>query len=473
MRFTASINLGAGWTTRTVTVAATSLSDNDDLLDLAADVQAALDAALGTNSTQLAVRLFEGRLQLVSPAYKFNIAALAGGGAQRLGLTQIADSTPSAGDRNSSRLPTIDASERGSKVLIGNPTLEAGSVTLSGYVRAYQSIEFNTKPRASGAQDVRLTSSSRLETLSGGMVLSPAGHTVLQGELVALGRYADIIINAKQTLEIAGRLEAQRDIIVTAGTASTVSSTETSLLTSGTSELLTRDPGGRIVLTGLNNVVIDSVIGKGNPSLGRLDITSTSGTLTLAQRGGWLETGALMTLKGQDVVIEGVVRSSLATAATYDEEVSISATRDVKLGGAFALAGSLLVEAGRDILAPQLSLSAPAASQHLTLSALRDITVGGSTGSGVRLEADKALNLSAGRDLSIAYNAVLYSQADNSLISLQGQSVKVVGAVNAGAEAPNGKLDAGEDLNSDGVLQTIEDQPIWTGKRAKIGRAHV
>ena len=30
------------------------------------------------------------------------------------------------------------------------------------------------------------------------------------------------------------------------------------------------------------------MIGRGNTGLGRLDIESTSGTLTLAQRGGWL-----------------------------------------------------------------------------------------------------------------------------------------------------------------------------------------
>jgi hypothetical protein len=199
-----------------------------------------------------------------------------------------------------------------------------------------------------------------------------------------------------------------------------------------------------------------------------LDIESTSGTLTLAQAGGWLETGALMTLEGQDVVIQGVVRSSLATAATFDEEVTITATRDVTLGGNFSLAGSILVDAGRDILAPQVKLTTPAAGQHLTLSALRDITVGGSAGTGSVLEADKTMTLSAGRDLTIESNAVLYSQANDSLISLQAQSVRVVGAVNAGAEAPNGTLDAGEDANSNGVLDGLEDKATWTGRRAAI-----
>ena len=469
VKFAVSINLGSGFTTATVTVAASSLSDNDDLLDLAADVQSALDAALGTNSTQLLVQVSEGRLHLVSPAYKFTIASVAGGGAERLGLTQIADANPTAGSRASERLATVDASQRGSKVVIGNPTLEAGSVTMSGYIRAYESITFNTLPRASGAQDVKLTSSSRLETLSGGMLLSPAGHTVLEGELVALGRYADIVINAKQTVEIKGRLEAQRDIIVNAGTASTVSSTETSLATLGTSELITRDAGGRIVLTGLNNVLIDSIIGKGNPGLGRLDITSTNGTLTIAQRGGWLETGALMTLQGQDVVIEGVVRSSLATPATYDEEVTITATRDVTLGGDFSLAGSMIVDAGRDISATTVTLKAAAARQHLTLSAQRDITLGTADGSGgVVLEADQALTVSAGRDLTVGVDAVFYSQADDSRVVLQGEEVLVLGTVYAGAESPNGLLDAGEDRDNDQTLDAGEDVLRWTGLRAAI-----
>ena len=73
--------------------------------------------------------------------------------------------------------------------------------------------------------------------------------------------------------------------------------------------------------------------------------------------------------KYYDVVIAGVIKSSLATPATYDDEVLIEATRDVALGGSFTLAGSLSVTAGRDISAPKLSLMASAAGQHLLLGA--------------------------------------------------------------------------------------------------------
>ena len=228
-------------------------------------------------------------------------------------MTQIGASKATGTSVNAVYMPAIDASARGSKVTIGNPTLESGSVTIANYIRAYDSINFNTLPRASGAQIVNLTSSSKLETLSGGMVLSPAGTAVIEGELVAKGRYADIVINAKNTLEIRGKLTAQRDIIVNAGTQATVQAGEVSLRTTGTSVLSTLDAGGRIVLNGLNDVVINSTVGTNNPNLARLDIQSTQGTLTIAQEGGWVETGALMTLKGRDVVIAGVLRSSLAT----------------------------------------------------------------------------------------------------------------------------------------------------------------
>ena len=122
-----------------------------------------------------------------------------------------------------------------------------------------------------------------------------------------------------------------------------------------------------------------------------------------AQRSGWLETGALMTLRGDDVVIAGVIKSSLATPATYDDEVLIEAKRDVALGGSFTLAGSLSVTAGRDISAPTLSLMASAAGQHLLLGAGGNIDLGTTNGTGgVVMAADTLLTLSAtGRLIAI------------------------------------------------------------------------
>ena len=62
-----------------------------------------------------------------------------------------------------------------------------------------------------------------------------------------------------------------------------------SLTTYGTSQFTSLNEGGRIILTGLNDVYINSTIGKDNAGLGLLQISSTTGTLTVAQESGWLE----------------------------------------------------------------------------------------------------------------------------------------------------------------------------------------
>jgi hypothetical protein len=152
------------------------------------------------------------------------------------------------------------------------------------------------------------------------------------------------------------------------------------------------------------------------------------------------------------VVIAGVIKSSLATPATYDDEVLIEAKRDVALGGSFTLAGSLSVTAGRDISAPRLSLMASASGQHLLLGAGGNIDLGTTNGTGgVVMAADTLLTLSAAQRLSVGRDAVLYSEASESRIELSGGTISVLGGVNAGA-----------------TYNSVNQTSSWTGKNATI-----
>jgi len=408
-----------------VTLSTSVTQNNTDLLGLVTDVQAAL-GALGVADTVVKARLVDGRLQLTSNGYLFDIYAVAGGNAERLGFNQIATNTAQRtnGATVSARVAALEASARGSLVTIGDPSKESGSISLMGYVKAYDAINLNTMVRASGAQSVWLSSTSVMETLSGGMVLTPAGNAVLEGDLIARGRYADIVVQAKQTLVIKGSLTAQRDILISAGTEAAVRAGEVSLRTEGTSQLLTLDAGGRIVLTGLNDVVIDSTIGKGNPTLGRLDITSQQGTLTLARTSGWLETGALMTLNGKNVVVNGVLKSSLATAAAYDDEVTIRATDDVTLSGTFTLKGSLRVDAGGNLFAYDTRILSDAVGQHLLLSA------GGNVGVGTAYGKVGGAVIEANTDLKVQAKGNILMGADSQLATMANSSTALISVAN-------------------------------------------
>ncbi|MBV5303827.1 MAG: hypothetical protein JZU70_06470 [Chlorobium sp.] len=382
-----------------VTVEQSATNNNTSLGSLVADLQAAIDTLFtGIPALAFTVRHSDGKLLLTSN-YKFSIAAVtgAGGNAELLGFTQLRAIKPTTGAKLSSRGYALDAGEQGSVVNIGDPNVMSGEITISGWVRGYSAINMYVKSDPDGNQKLNLTSTGVLETLSGGMVLNPVGRAVIEGDLIARGTNADIIINAKDTLLLKGDLVAQRNIIINAGTQE--ESGEVSLETYGTSHFTSLDAGGRIVLTGLNDVVINSTIGKDNSTypdspqdLALLQISSTKGKLFVEQESGWLETGAKLVLSGQDVDLAGVVRSSNATPETYDNEVTITATRDIELHGDLSLAGSILAQAARNISIYNTGLLVEATGQHLKLDAGGDITIGGAL-SDVKLQASSSANI--------------------------------------------------------------------------------
>ncbi|MDZ4128345.1 MAG: hypothetical protein U1E02_29845, partial [Hydrogenophaga sp.] len=438
----------------------TTRSNGAGLGALRDDLQTAIDTAFGyTDATnrRVSVRLDDGRLMLTSN-FELRLAAVSGGGAQRLGFTQIADVQPSPGPTTSARSYALDASARGSVINLGRANAPAGAITISGSIRGHSAVNMFAGTNALGNQSVTFSATSLVETLSGSMVMRPAGAVTIEGDFVARGVGANIVIQGTGTLDLKGSLTAQRDILISAGTS--VREGEVSVRTYGTSVFTTLDAGSRIVIAGVNDVVIDSVIGKGNVALGLVQLGSSAGSLSILAGSGWVESGTKVVLSGKNVDVAGVVRNNQATDLTFDDELSISATHDVRLYGAIGIVGTIAVTAGDDIEIAGMALSA----ERIRLNATDAITLGGlGAGSGLILEVSSLLSAQAGGLLTQYGNALFFSTADSSRIALEARSMTLLGAIEAGVDHPVAFIPSQTSMGFDGT------QPnVFSGKAATL-----
>jgi hypothetical protein len=323
----------------------------------------------------------------------------------------------------------------GSVVRLGQAGAPAGAMTISGAIRAYSGIEMLAGTTASGSADVNVTASALIETLSGSMHFAPTGAAVLRGEFIARGAGSDITIDAPGTLEVRGSFTAQRNIVVDAGSA--VRAGELSLHTFGTSHLTTLDSSGTITLRGVNDVLIDSSVSADAGHTGAIDIASTRGTLTLGKTSGRIEAGGQIVLGGVDVDVQGVIKNLSATAASYDDEVAITAARDLLLDGDFSLLGSFKAIAGRNLSAFNTTIAALATGQRLVLSAGGAVNLGSAGGhsGGLLLEADDLMLVSARGAIVLAADGQLYTAGDGSELMLQSDTLRLAGSLRAGAKA--------------------------------------
>lgn len=169
-------------------------------------------------------------------------------------------------------------------------------------------------------------------------------------------------------------------------------------------------------------------------------------------------------LSGKSVDISGVVRNSQASAISYDNELSITATQDVVLRGAVGIVGSILITAGDDIEVSNMALSAQATGHSLSMVARDAITLGGSAANtAVIAEADARLSLQAGGLLTVYENAFLFSTGNKSAIQLEAQSISMMGSARAGANHPFAYNPASESMAFDSSAAVT-----YTGKGATL-----
>ena len=340
-----------------VRITAASTADNTAIQDLLADIQKALNEAewtvthsdntdhpLGSLWTpdpadpDLVVSLRNSQVTLRS-AYPHRLLSTSQN-ASLLGWTNLTANIDSS-------LPyTVYAPQPGSTVSIGAPAGPNGKLYIGGKVLGHDAINLYSGAPAPDVTDdtqwVDLEVTGLLETISGSIALSPNARTVLRGDVIARGATSDVIITAAESIDLKGSLEAGRNVIVSAG--SVIRPGTESIRTYGTSEIRTLQ-NGQIRITGVNDVVINSLVGPGSTNLALVELQSESGNLLIAAESGRIETSAQINFIGNNVEIAGVVKSTGATADPDDYEIRIDIDGDAILHSDFNLLGSLLVDA--------------------------------------------------------------------------------------------------------------------------------
>ena len=220
------VDLGTHTIEGNITLKASDTVGNDGLGDLKEDFQNALNTTdfkviaspsgtpalnsthtIDSNDPEVVVRLIDGRFMFTG-AYEMTLKSDSTN-PNLLGYSQL-----SQGDAKSGRTYTIDAPESGSVINIGKAGSPGGEIYIAGKLRGFKGINLHTGVNPDGSQKFTLGPSGVLETLSGGVVLNPGDKGVINGEIIARGQGADIVINSKDTLEIRGKLTAQDDITI-------------------------------------------------------------------------------------------------------------------------------------------------------------------------------------------------------------------------------------------------------------------
>ena len=197
-----------------------------------------------------------------------------------------------------------------------------GQITVAGWVRAHDSINFASAGAAVAPQDLELTATGRLETLTGNVDFDLGASGVLRGDLVARGADAVITVRAADRLDVHGSLIARSGIVIEAG--SNEKAGETSLVTHGTAEFTVLSSDGFIDIRGANDVQINNVVGEiiqnDEPDASvpyRLDVVSDYGTLALDAQSGRLFSSVLLNLSGRNLDLAGVMGTQSASGSSF------------------------------------------------------------------------------------------------------------------------------------------------------------
>ena len=440
-----------------VTVTAAAAADNTGIEDLMADLQSAFDGAawivsqsdnpnhpVGSSyssdlsdpsNLDVKIKLHDSRLLFASP-YDFRLKG-SSENANLLGLTALA-----AGDVDSSLPYALYAPQPGSTINIGAPAGPNGKLYIAGKVLAHSAIHLYSGVSPDG-MDVDLDATGLLQTVDGSIALNPGANAVIRGDVIAGGAGSDVTVTATNSLQLHGSLEAQRNVILSAGTA--VQPGAESIRTYGTSSIRSVGGDGQIIVTGLNDVAINSQVGPGSVDLSLVRLASTAGNLVVEKESGRIETGALLEFFGHDVEIAGVVTSTGATPAADDFEVTVDIDGTATLHGDIRLAGSLLVDAA-DIQVYDQMLQADVAGQRLRFDSDGPITFGrfatalghptlpdGQLYQQGAVVSSSDLAIRAAGLLTVGSGVLVISSAPDSTLQIDAGAAVIVGTLYGGA----------------------------------------
>ncbi|MDA1276506.1 MAG: hypothetical protein O2960_21015, partial [Verrucomicrobia bacterium] len=355
----------------------------------------------------------------------------------------------------------VYAPAAGSIVNIGAPDGPNGRLYIAGMVLGHSGLNLYSGVSAGGV-DLDLDVTGLLETVDASIILSPGDNGVVKGDVVAGGAGSNVEIHSARALTIQGHLEAAKNIVLTAGT--DVTPGETSITTTGTSKLKSTGGNGEILITGLNDVVINSLVGPGSVGLSQIRIESQEGELSLARESGWIETDVRLLLLGKDLDLAGVVRSLGVSVEPNEYEVEFIATNNAQLHGDMQFAGSVLVSAGANLDVYNTVLRADGTGQTMNLAAVGNITLGREAialdhdvlPDGQRfmqtalITADTRMGITAGNLLTVNSGSRILASGLDSQVDIDAGSVSLVGSIYGGATV---------DENND---------VVWTGNSADV-----
>ncbi|HND54759.1 MAG TPA: hypothetical protein PLV92_20245, partial [Pirellulaceae bacterium] len=286
--------------------------------------------------------------------------------------------------------------------------------------------------------DIDLGPTGVLETINGSIAFSAGEFGDLRGDIVARGVGSDVLLSANQSLRIRGSIEANHDILLSAG--SQVVAGQTSVKIDGTSFLSSTGGGGRIIVTGQNDVVFDGVVGTGSTDLALLRLDAVHGNLTIPKTSGRIESDALIELTGKIVDVQGVVKSTRTTASTSDYEITIDASDTARINGDLQLTGSMKIDADNllEVYNTTIAISQP--GQRLTLSG-GDIrfgkaaldTNGFPVQLGAQVTALDLIEISATGAIDIGSGSIVATSGAASRIDASAAEIAVAGSLIAGA----------------------------------------
>ena len=439
----------------TASLTAAATADNSGIADLVADLQAALEAGnytiatsndpgdVGNSFTEfpddpsttglvdpdITIKLRNGKLLLTSP-YDISINDTSVNSLQ-LGVDV------SGGSLNSSRLYAIDAAQPGSTVSIGAANGPNGKLSIGGKVRAHSTINLYSGTSPDGI-DIDFGPTGILETVDGSIDFSAGEFGDTGGTIIANGAGSDIVLDAEHSLRIRGSLTADNDILLSAG--SQLVEGEVSVQIDGTSQWNSYGGGGRVVVTGYDDVVFDGVFGTGSHQLALLELNAEHGNLTIPKTSGRIESDGLIALKGAVVDVQGVVRSTLTTADPSDYEITIDASDTAIINGDFQLTGSLLIDADIlvDVFNTSIDITEPNqrvrfSGGHVRFGKPSTDAHGDPEQLGVVVTAVDRIEFDVTGLVEIGSGSIIATSGDNSVIEPGAGSLQIAGSLLAGA----------------------------------------
>ncbi|WP_231337633.1 two-partner secretion domain-containing protein [Paraburkholderia sprentiae] len=339
----------------------------------------------------------------------------------------------------------------------------AGTTTVSGNGLANQNYtvtangDINATGPVSAGQNVSLKAGGNLNSSS---VAANGSATLIAGGSMSLGSVSassldleatngNLTLNsaiaapgsitavAGQDLTVNGAVQGGSTVALTGGRNATVNGSVQGVgdvsLTAQTGTATTTGAvvtDGRLAVTGQQGVSLGGTVS----SQGNATLVADAGSVTIS--GALATPGELSVTAGQDVSVAGLVHSGQSSV--------ITATRDVTLDGGLEVdgTGNATVSAGRDLTGSGTQGVALSVANDTTLTAGRDLSLGGAIQTGHNVAATAARNLSVGATTAVGTETLT---ATNGSATLNGNALSGGDMI----------VTAGTDVIGTGGIQTL------------------